>query len=162
MRKLLIEMGIDGFTVVELRNALAAIDDSFVDLDDSRRKVYRQVLRFMRKGWLRSEGEGRQKRYFQTDVFRHFEKSSHPTSVNAVLFPDYSVLRGERKQFQAELEIVLGEIEGYQSLCRRFPELEDKLTPFLVKARGRSAFLLGQVNVLTNALKVISEGEKVC
>ena len=47
MHKLLIEKEMDGFTVVELRNASISIDSSFVDLDDARRKVYRQILRFM-------------------------------------------------------------------------------------------------------------------
>ncbi|AUW04391.1 hypothetical protein [Vibrio campbellii] len=162
IRKLLIEKGLDGFTVVELRNAIVKIDDSFVDMDDARRKVYRQILRFMDKGWLRSEGGGRKKRYFQTEIFKNLEKPMSSVNVNSNLVPDYSVLRNERNQFQAELKIVLGEIEGYQCLCERFPELEDKLVPFIVQARERSAFLLGQINVFTNALKVIFEGEQTC
>ena len=61
MHKLLIDGEMDGFTVVELRNASISIDDSFVDLDDARRKVYRQISRFMRNNWLRSEGKGQKK-----------------------------------------------------------------------------------------------------
>lgn len=164
MHKLLIEGEMDGFTVVELRNASISIDGSFVDLDDARRKVYRQILRFMSNNWLRSEGKGQKKRYFQTDVFKSLQSSSKlgSTDISTPSAPDYSVLSDERNQFQGELEIVLGEIEGYQSLYNRFPELESKLAPYLVQARERSALLLGQINVLTNALKIVSEGNKAC
>jgi len=165
MHKLLIEKEMDGFTVVELRNASIPIDDSFVDLDDARRKVYRQILRFMSNNWLRSEGKGQKKLYFQTDNFKNLQSSSSnlkSTDTSTPTAPDYSVLSHERSQFQGELEIVLGEIEGYQSLYNRFPELESKLAPFLMQARERSAHLLGQINVLTNALKIVSEGNTVC
>jgi len=164
MHKLLIEKEMDGFTVVELRNASISIDSSFVDLDDARRKVYRQILRFMSNNWLRSEGKGQKKRYFQTDDFKTLQSNSDLRSIDTSTptAPDYSILSHERNQFQGELEIVLGEIEGYQSLYNRFPELESKLTPYLVQARERSAHLLGQINVLTNALKIVSEGSKAC
>ncbi|EJG2018276.1 hypothetical protein U8016_001139 [Vibrio parahaemolyticus] len=164
MQKLLIEEEMDGFTVVELRNASISIDSSFVDLDDARKKVYRQILRFMSNNWLRSEGKGQKKRYFQTDVFKNLQSSSKlkRTNISTPSAPDYSVLSHERNQFQGELEIVLGEIEGYLSLYNRFPELESKLAPFLIQARERSAHLLGQINVLTNALKIVYEGNKTC
>ena len=164
MHRLLIEKEMDGFTVVELRNASIPIDDSFVDLDDARRKVYRQILRFLKSNWLRSEGCGQQKRYFQTDLFRSLQ--SAPTLANtyskAASTPDYSVLIQERNQYKSELKIVLGEIEEYQSLNSRFPELEPKLTPFFEQAKERSAQLLGKINVLTNALKTVAGENQTC
>jgi hypothetical protein len=161
MHKLLIKKRMDGFSVVELRDASISTDDSHVDLDDARRKIYRQILRFMKNNWLRSEGNGQQKRYFQTDLFKTFQTASKLESVGIDIssIPDYSVLNHERNQHKGELEIVLGEIEEYQSLNCRFPELEPKLTPFFEQAKERSAHLFGKVNVLTNVLKTLSEGE---
>lgn len=69
MHKLLIEKGMDGFSVVELRDASLSIEFTGSDLDEARKKVYRQILRFEKNNWLRSEGSGRKKRYFQTDLF---------------------------------------------------------------------------------------------
>jgi hypothetical protein len=76
--------------------------------------------------------------------------------------PDYSVLRHERNQYKAELEIVLGEIDEYQSINRRFPELEQRLNPMLQQARDRSAHLFGKVNVLTNVINSISSDVTEC
>lgn len=75
---------------------------------------------------------------------------------------DYSVLVSERNQCKGELEIVLGEIDEYQSLKARFPELEPKLITLLEEAKERSAYLLGKVNGLTNILKVLYEGKQAC
>ena len=164
MHKLLIEKRMDGFSVVELRDAFVSIDNSCADLDDARRKIYRQILRFIKHSWLRSEGSGQQKRYFQTDQFKSLQANpkQEAVNVNHSLPPDYSVLNQERNQYKGELEIVFGEIDEYQSLSGRFPELAPKLTPLLEHARARSAHLLGRVNVLTNVLKTLSEDCQPC
>ncbi|TKF23241.1 hypothetical protein FCV43_04150 [Vibrio genomosp. F6] len=164
MHKLLIEMEMDGFLVVELRDAFVSIDDSYVDRDDARRKIYRQILRFMKNNWLISEGTGQKKRYFQTDLFKSLQADtvSENSNITISASPDYSVLRHERNQYKGELEIVFGEISEYQSTCSRFPELEPKLTPLLEQARDNSAQLLGRVNALTNVLKTLSENISSC
>lgn len=164
MYKLLIERTMDGFSVIELRDEFIILKGSDIDSDEARKKVYRQILRFIKEVWLRSEGTGRQKRYFQTDTFKALlvEPKSVKTNIGIALNHDYSVLTSERNQYKGELEIVLGEIEEYQSLNRRFPELEPKLIPLLDKAKERSAHLLGKVNGLTNVLKTLSEGKQTC
>ncbi|EGQ9934670.1 hypothetical protein ACEOHO_003532 [Vibrio vulnificus] len=166
MHKLLIEKGMDGFSVIELRDASLSISDFSKDPDEARKRLYRQILRFVRKGWLESEREGRDKRYFQTDLFRSLnvkpklERKNTPYPVKSTL--DYSVLHHELNQYKAELEIVLGEIDEYQSLNRRFPELEQRLTPMLQQARDRSAHLFGKMNVLTNVISIISSDVVEC
>lgn len=164
MHKLLIEKEMNGFLVVELRDALVSIDDTYVDPDDARRKVYRQLLRLVKNNWLRVEGTGQQKRYFQTDIFKglQVDTASENTKVPPSVAPDYSVLRHERNQYKGELEIVFGEINEYQSLCHRFPELEPRLIPLLEQAKEQSAQLLGRVNVLTNVLRTLSEDIQSC
>lgn len=165
MHNLLIDRELDGFTVVEIRDAFVEVDPSIVDLDEARRRVYRQILRFIRHGWLHSEGSGREKRYYQTGLFKQFLHELNISESNPVTIQtkrDYSVLIREKKQYKGELNIVLTEIDGYQSLFARFPELEPKLASFHVKAIERSAFLLGQINVLTNALNVVPSDASVC
>ncbi|MEZ8229024.1 hypothetical protein AB6C58_09705 [Vibrio splendidus] len=164
MHKLLIEKGMDGFLVVELRDAFISIEDSYVEPDGARRKIYRQILRFMKNNWLRVEGTGQQKRYFQTELFKGFQVYEIPKNTKVITSPtpDYSVLRHERNQYKGELEIVFGEINEYQSLCSRFPELEPRLIPLLEQAKELSAQLLGRVNVLTNVLKTLSEDNQTC
>ena len=164
MHKLLIEKEMDGFSVIELRDASISISNDHTEPDEARKIVYRQILRFIKNDWLRSEGTGQKKRYFQTDLFKTLQVAPKPEAVEVEIssMTDYSILRRERSQYKGELEIVLGEIEEYQSLNHRFPELKVKLTPFLEQAKERSAHLLGKVNVLTNVLKTLSEGKTTC
>ncbi|PSU42858.1 hypothetical protein C9J12_28590 [Photobacterium frigidiphilum] len=164
MHKLLIEKEMDGFSVIELRDASISISNDHTEPDEARKIVYRQILRFIKNDWLRSEGTGQKKRYFQTDLFKTLQVAPKPEAVEIEIssMTDYSILRRERSQYKGELEIVLGEIEEYQSLNHRFPELKVKLTPFLEQAKERSAHLLGKVNVLTNVLKTLSEGKTTC
>lgn len=166
MHKLLIEKGMDGFSVIELRDASLSISDFRKEPDEARKRLYRQIFRFVSNGWLESEGEGRNKRYFQTDLLRSLNvkpkvgQKNTPSSMKPT--PDYSVLRHERNQYKAELEIVLGEIDEYQSLSRRFPELEQRISPMLQQARERSAHLFGKVNVLSNVINTISSDVVEC
>lgn len=159
MHKLLIEKGMDGFSVIELRDASLLATDSGVDPDEARKRIYRQILRFTKNNWLTSEGKGQQKRYYQTNLFRSLQSlpKRETTKFKTSLNPDYAILRCEHSQYKAELEIVLGEIEEYQSINRRFPELEPRLNLLLEQAKERSVNLLGKVNVLTNVIKTISE-----
>ena len=164
MHKLLVERTLDGFSVIELRDEYVFLNASNIDSDEARKKVYRQILRFLKQGWLRSEGRGRQKRYFQTDSFKalNFEKKVGSVDVEMPSKHAYSLLVNECNQYKGELEIVLGEIEEYQSLNVRFPELEPKLTTLLDEAKERSAYLLGKVTGLTKVLKMLYEGKQSC
>ncbi len=73
MHKLLIEKEMDGFSVVELRDAFVCTDNGSTDKDEARRMVYRQIRRFMENNWLKCEGKGQKKRYFQTTQFKNLQ-----------------------------------------------------------------------------------------
>lgn len=164
MHKLLIEKGMDGFSVIELRDAFVSSDNGITDRDEAWRMVYRQIKRFADNNWLISEGKGRKRKYFQTSLFKNLqvEPKIQTIRINTPTGTDYSVLFCEHNQYKAELEIVLSEIDEYQSVIRRFQELDTKLKPLLEQAKDRSAHLLGKVNALTNALKSVSEETASC
>lgn len=75
MYKLLIERTLDGFSVIELRDEFIVIKDSLIDPDEAYKKVYRQILRFIKKGWLNGEGSGRQNDTFRQTLSRLFMRS---------------------------------------------------------------------------------------
>lgn len=166
MHKLLIEKKMDGFPVMEARDACLNFEYGTQNLDGVRKKVYRDIWQYQQRGWLQSEGEGRNKKYFQTEQFKELQvvprkKTERETSTKK--HPsDYSILLRESNEYKGELEIVLGEIDEYQSLKSRFPDLESRLIPLLQQAKERSAHLLGKVNVLTNVLAIISEDCQQC
>ena len=100
MHKLLIEKEIDGFSVVELRDASLSASDCGMDPDEARRMVYRQILRFTKNDWLISEGKGQKKRYFQTNLFKglQFQPKKHTAQLRLTSSPDYSLLNREHSQ----------------------------------------------------------------
>ncbi|EJL6523097.1 hypothetical protein ACPFUL_002055 [Vibrio cholerae] len=166
MHKLLIEKRMDGFSVMEARDASLNIGDGMPNLDEARKKVYRQIWQYQQRGWLRTEGEGRNRRYFQTKQFRDLEVAPRRKTECEYSIEEsgsnYSVLFRESNEYKNELEIVIGEIDEYQSLRHRFPELESRLSSLLQQAKERSANLLGKVKGLENVLKTLSDDNFPC
>ncbi|EHR6472061.1 hypothetical protein [Vibrio parahaemolyticus] len=164
MHKLLIEKGMDGFSVVELRDAAISIEGLDSNLHEMRKKVYRQILRFEKKSWLESEGSGRKKRYYQTALFKdlHSMHKGEITGLRQSTIDDYPSLKRERSEYKGELSIVIGKIDMCQSLMTRFPELESTLTPLLHEASENSASLLGKINLLNQVITILSEGQETC
>ena len=166
MHKLLIEHGLDGFTVLEARDLWLSFGNVDSNPAEARKKVYRAIFHFEKRSWLRSVGSGRKKRYFQTDQFQELHDNV-TTNNQADIKPhspvqDYSVLNNERNEYKGELEILLGEVEEYKSITSRFPELKNKLAPLHQEAKDRAALLLGKVNVLTKVLNTLYEGDEPC
>ncbi|NOI85082.1 hypothetical protein [Vibrio sp. 99K-1] len=166
MYKLLIEKVMDGFSVTEARGVLLDLEEGPQEPHVARKRVYRLIWQYQKRGWLRSEGKGWNKRYFQTEKFGLLQveprKAKQCEASIKECDSDYSVLFNESNEYKGELEVVLGEIDEYQSLRCRFPALESKLIPLLQQSKQRSAHLLGKVNVLTNVLSTLSEGKKTC
>ncbi|EHK0038048.1 hypothetical protein KB977_002057 [Vibrio parahaemolyticus] len=166
MHKLLIEHGLDGFTVLEARDLWLSLEDSGSDSTEARKKVYRAIFNFEQKNWLRYEGTGRNKRYFQTEQFKEqsdYRVLNHQSGINhKTTDQDYSILLNERNEYKGELEIVLGEMDEYQSIVSRFPNLEKRLAPIHQQAKERAALLLGKINALTTVLNTLSTGSGPC
>lgn len=166
MHKLLIEHGLDGFTILEARDLWLTIDDTYSDSSEARKKVYRAIYNFEKNNWLRCEGFGRGKRYFKTEQFKELpdcKVSGHPPEINSSISDqDYSVLVNECNEYKGELEIVLGEVDEYQSIVSRFPNLESRLAPIHQQAKERAALLLGKINALTTTLNTLTKRGERC
>lgn len=166
MHKLLIEKGMDGFSVIEIRDAFLSLIEEEIDPIEARKKVYRQILRFEKKQWLVSEGSGRDKRYFQSEKFKQQSLLNGTNKESDIeqkhTASDYSVLVMERNEYAGELEITLNEIDECRSIISRFPDLEKELAPFQKELKDRSTSLLGKLNVLTHVIKVLSKGRSSC
>ncbi|MEZ8656271.1 hypothetical protein AB6D60_20035 [Vibrio splendidus] len=171
MFNLLIEKGMDNFSVTEARDALLNGTSAFPSKDDARKYVYKQLLSFEEKGWLSVIGTRRDKRYHQTNEFKALtielrsarNRKAKVDSI-AVQSPEYSInaLEQEKKQHEGELAITLGEIEEYQSLLTRFPNNKHDMQPLFNAARERSAKLLGRINALTNWMQVAQSKVPQC
>lgn len=174
MYNLLIEKKQDGFSVTEARDAILSYDNGLEDINQARKVIYRQILSFLGKGWLRDTGEGRNKQYWVTDTFKQLSVEPRSSGkgadlkVETELKPVTKVTMGidqlfrEKSQYEGELSITLGEVEELRSLIERFPEKSHEWTPLLNEAKERSATLLGRINALGKVLKHDAKAAKQC
>ena len=98
----------------------------------ARKFIYRQITALERKELLKTKGSGRHKKYFKTELFNNatfvakqvvIEKEKSISShTNNQASPLVETLLNEKKQFEAELAILLGEVDEYKALQKRFPE----------------------------------------
>ncbi|MGR5140420.1 hypothetical protein ACQKPX_01950 [Photobacterium sp. DNB23_23_1] len=166
MYNLLIEKKLDGFSVTEARDAILYYDSSLEDTNQARKVIYRQILLFLGKNWLRDTGEGHNKQYWVTDIFKQLPveprsdrkgtdlkevKEFKPATKETM---EMDQLFKEKSQYEGELSITLGEVEELRSLIERFPKKAREWTPFLNEAKERSATLLGRINALEKVLKI--------
>ncbi|MER2496575.1 hypothetical protein ABS858_10770 [Vibrio neptunius] len=171
MFNLLIEKGMDSFSVLEARDALHGSEDTFPNKEEARKYVYKQLLSFEEKGWLSVTGTRRDKRYHQTNDFRALiieprtprkRKATDDSMTGKIPDSSLNTLEQEKKQHEGELAITLGEIEEYQSLQMRFPNNRQDIQPLFNAARERSAKLLGRINALTNWMQVVQGNVQKC
>ncbi|MAD89523.1 MAG: hypothetical protein CMK64_07435 [Pseudoalteromonas sp.] len=169
---LLIEKECNGFTIVELRDELLTVTDTYQDIDEARKFIYRQTTALERKKLLNSKGSGRHKQYFKTELFNNVtfvakqavieKEKSISCHTNNQASPLVETLLNEKKQFEAELAILLGEVDEYKALQKRFPEYLSLFYSALDDAKNNSAKLLGKVNALTTILASLNNGTSRC
>ncbi|MDF2152882.1 hypothetical protein [Vibrio sp. CAU 1672] len=169
MFKLLIEKEMNNFSVIEIRNALMECDVVFADKEEARKFVYKQLLSLKNKGWLSTTGVHRRKRYLVTDNFRacSFEaraqrKVSSAIKSSVMVSKTFDIVLKEKKKYEGELAITLGEIEEYQSLAARFPQDKATILPLFDSAKDRSAKLLGKINALSNWIHATKGEVQTC
>ncbi|MGF1688413.1 hypothetical protein L4C36_17260 [Photobacterium japonica] len=160
LHKALIEKEMDGFSVLEIRNTLLPDTYMLFDREELRKLLYRQLYNLLAHGYLEKMRDEvtREKRYFKTDAFRALEfvaaKRTQLSLAHAHLKsrdynPFISHVSREKAQFEAELRIVLGEVDVYKRVLTSFPEQSALVEPLYEKSKDYSAELLGRINALS-------------
>lgn len=166
MHTILITNQMDKFTVTEARNILVSSTDEFRNGHEARKVLYRQLYQFEHKGWLRSSGKGRTKRYSVTNDFKNLYITSNDLETstsfrdNDVPTSEVATLQNEKRRAEADLEVTLCEITRYKYIEERFPKLVKIVSPLTQKAHERSVELLGNLNALSSVLNSLNEMQK--
>ncbi|WP_407334286.1 hypothetical protein [Enterovibrio sp. 27052020O] len=166
--KALIEKGMDGFSIVEVRDCLLPEIGEEINKRELRLKIYRQVYKLVDRGYLIKGGDkaSPEARYFKTDAFRAHEYTSanrtklpKETALVVSTEPSASVstndelflgqLSRDKAQSEAELRITLGEVEEYKRVLDLYPEQAALIEPLYSKTKDQSAELLGRINALS-------------
>ncbi|BCK06391.1 TPA: hypothetical protein RI707_000751 [Vibrio cholerae] len=158
--KALIDKEMDGFTVLELRNRLLYATVGVFNKNELRKMLYRQLYQLAERGYLekRNNQANEKSRYFKTSAFKSVEFiSAHRTNLpsaktglaNSIQQPFIRYISQEKAQSEAELRILLGEVEEYKRVLTHFPAQSALIKPLYDKSKEYSAELLGRVNALS-------------
>lgn len=172
---LLIDLDMDNFTIKNARDALIQHHDEFIDPTETRKFVYRQLLRQEEKGYLsRSKSQSKDITYLKTDKFfeasfkpkrqaNHVIRASNDNSEidqkSSVKINFIPMLEKEIFEYEMKLDGLLEEAEHYKNLTKRLPHLKDKFEQQKEDSKKASTKLIGMIKATKYAISLQKEFE---
>ncbi len=157
----------DSFTTSDVRTAYLALNNEpFLDPIIVRRKIYAELLKLVKKGWLKKYRSKNEKgtRFSKTDFFdvKNMVLKGKCDVIPSVKYGDkQGILLGKLNLYKAELLLNIGESEAYKELYSEFPELVDELQPQYNRARDNNTRILGKIRAIEGLLKQDERLEKI-
>jgi hypothetical protein len=149
----------DNFTTSEVRSSYITLkNDPSIDPVFVRRKLYAELLKLVKKGWLTKRSTGRKgsTRFSKTELF----DAEFLDSLQTTLFQKNSSDEDKHKNliaklnhYKAELLLNIGESEAYKELYSEFPELVDEIQPEFNKAKDNNARILGKIRAIEGLIE---------
>jgi hypothetical protein len=150
----------DNFTTSDVRSAFLALKkDPKLDPSDVRRMIYSELLKLVRKGWLKksiSKVKG-QTRFSKTSLF-----DANNLQVKTISFESIAATKtdGHHQKlleklvcYKAELLQSIGESEAYKDIYLDMPELVDEIQPKYHMARDNNTKLLGKIKAIEDIIR---------
>jgi hypothetical protein len=159
---------VDHFTTSDVRSAYIALkNDPSIDPIVIRRKVYAELLKLEKKGWLKKLISNKKglTRFSKTKLFDPnklpIETTNNTSKINLVESDKQQHLITKLNHYKAELLLNIGEAEAYKELYTEFPELVDEIQPKYNKARDNNTKILGKIRAIEGLLKQDKPLEKI-
>lgn len=157
--QIIVVKSFDNFRTSDVRSAYLALkNDPSLDPATIRRKIYAELLKLVKKGWLK-------KVVAKTKGFTHFSKTDlfevdtlrlhieyEPTKTIKDIDKKKKSLLDKLNVYKAELLLNMGESEAYKELYSEFPELVDDIQPKYNKARDNNTRILGKIRAIEGLL----------
>jgi hypothetical protein len=157
--QILVATNFDHFTTSDVRSAYLALkSDPSLEPSNVRRKIYAELLKLVKKGWLKktipkSKGSTR---FGKTDFFdiKSMElKANCEKTLSVKHVKKQELLLSKLNQYKAELLLNIGESEVYKELYSELPELVEELQPQYNKARDNNSRILGKIKAIEGLLR---------
>jgi hypothetical protein len=149
----------DNFTTSDVRSSYMTLkNDPLLDPVDVRRKLYGELLKLVKKGWLNkkpSRGKGFT-RFSKTELFdirALNEFSAEKTTIKPVIQDKQQTLIDKLKYYKTELLLNIGETDAYKELYTELPELVDEIQPQYNIARDNNTKILGKIRAIESLMK---------
>ena len=155
----------DHFSTLEVRSAYLTLNsDKSIEPSEARRFVYSELLKLLKKGWLRKSTSKKKAltTFVKTDEFDPngiIVSKKEPESANQGAVDDPIETIGDKlverlASYKNDLLSGLGEAEEYKRLCKQFPDLHSTLQPKYNQVREHNSKLLGSIKAIENLTSV--------
>jgi len=162
--RIIANKNVDHFSTLEVRTAFLALkNDPSINRNDARRFVYSELLKLVKKGWLRKAISKKKEissfiktELFDANAFDLVADCQNLMSKNFKAVPRSNIQKElfERlHDYKNELLISLGETDEYKKLYEKFPEFHTNLQPQYDKARDNNSRFLGKIKALENLIQ---------
>jgi hypothetical protein len=159
---------VDHFTTSDVRSAYIALkNDPTIDPIVIRRKVYAELLKLEKKGWLKKLISNKKglTRFSKTKLFDAnklpIETTNNTSKIKPAESDKLQHLITKLNHYKAELLLNIGEAEAYKELYTEFPELVDEIQPQYNKARDNNTKILGKIRAIEGLLQKNKTLEKI-
>lgn len=137
-----------------------------LDLTQSTGLVARNVNRLTPKGLLSASGERNARTYHLTpELILMLDRSVFELSGEKTIDTSQSsnevYLLDEEKKANAELKLLLGEIDAYQEYLGLFPHKRPAILKLLDESREKATKFYGRLNAIKKIIKSTQSGENV-
>lgn len=157
----------DNFTTSDVRSSYITLkNDPSLDRVIVRKKLYAELLKLVKKGWLNKKSTGRKgsTRFSKTELFD--PECLNVLQVNKPISKMFKEdknknLTAKLNLYKADLLLNIGESEAYKELYSEFPELVDEIQPQFNKARDNNTRILGKIRAIENLLEQDEPVEKI-
>ena len=148
------------FTTNDVRSTYLVLkNDPSLEPACIRRKIYAELLKLVKKGWLtklvpKKKGFTRFSKtiLFDVEAIRLKTGREHNKIIKDIDKIKKQLL-GKLNTYKAEMLLNMGESEAYKELYSEFPELVDELQPQYNKARDNNTRILGKIRAIEGLLK---------
>lgn len=158
--QIIVGKNFDHFTTSDVRSAYLVLKSDYrLEPAAVRRKIYAELLKLVKKGWLKkviSKKKGLT-RFNKTAFFDVEVITSQIKCESSNLLQQYDdkqeQLLSKLNHYKAELLLNIGESEAYKELYSEFPDLVGDIQPQYNKARDNNTRILGKIRAIEGLLK---------
>lgn len=157
--QIIIAANFNNFTTSDVRSAyLALSSDPSLEPSNVRRKMYAELLKLVKKGWLKKLRPSKRgfTSFSKTKLFNAEKIKSNiapelTTSTRKMSDRDDQLL-GRLNHYKNELLFNKGEFEAYKEMYSDFPELIDEIQPKYIKAKDDNTRILGKIRAVESLI----------
>lgn len=160
MAKIIKAPNFDNFTTSDVRSSYITLkDDPSLDPVAIRKKLYSELLKLVKKGWLNKKTSTKKglTRFSKTELFDNNALTENTKKdVTIKQFSNdtkHNTLAAKLNHYKAELLLNIGETEAYKEIYSEFPELVDDIQPQYNVARDNNTKILGKIRAIEGLMK---------